>query len=204
MKHTSPIPPNQTSNQNFSRMDRLARYTVLQGSKPRTIVALGAVSVGDFFAPALPTQTSVIALGLMQPSRWLWIALIFAAASATGVLLLATLLSLFTEYAQQFDPERIGNDWNTVMTHLREWGLWAVLLFSMLPSPPRLLTAATLISGMGPWAVAAAVFTGRMVWLSGFLLLLTRAPQLFARVPFIGRGLQRFEAFQREVLRTPN
>jgi len=101
-------------------MDRLARYAVLQGARRRTLGVLGAVSVGDFFLPALPTQTSVIALGLMQPARWAWIAGVFASASAVGVLLLAAVLTLVAGYAQQFGPEQMGDAWTTVMDRLRE------------------------------------------------------------------------------------
>lgn len=184
----------------MSRMDRLARYGVLQGAKRRTLLALGAVSVGDFFVPALPTQTSVIALGLMQPRRWLSIAFVFAVASALGVLLLAAVLALASGYAERFDSTRLGADWSAALEQIREWGIWAVLVFSIFPTPPRLLTAATLLSGEGALSVAAAVFSGRMIWLSVFLLLLTRAPRLLARVPFLGRALQRFEAFRAQVL----
>jgi hypothetical protein len=181
-------------------MDRLARYAVLQGARRRTLAVLGAVSVGDFFVPALPTQTSVIALGLMQPARWVWIAAVFASASAMGALLLATMLALVTGYAQQFGAEQMGEAWVTVMDRLREWGIWAVLLFSIFPTPPRLLTAATLLSGGGALAVSAAVFAGRMIWLLGFLLLLTRAPQWLAKVPLLGAALRRFGAFRAKVL----
>lgn len=186
--------------QPLGRMDRLARYAVLQGARRRTLAALGAVSVGDFFVPALPTQTSVIALGLMQPARWFWIAAVFASASAMGVLLLATTLALVTGYAQQFGAEQMGEAWVTVMDRLREWGIWAVLLFSIFPTPPRLLAAATLLSGGGALAVSTAVFVGRMIWLLGFLLLLTRAPQWLAKVPLLGTALRRFETFRSKVL----
>lgn len=63
---------------------RIARFAVFHGSQRRAIVGLSAASVGDFFVPALPTQTSVLALGLMQPQRAAWIALAFAIAAALG------------------------------------------------------------------------------------------------------------------------
>ena len=63
---------------------RIARFAVFHGSRRRAIVGLSAASVGDFFVPALPTQTSVLALGLMQPQRAAWIALAFAIAAALG------------------------------------------------------------------------------------------------------------------------
>lgn len=186
--------------QSAGRMERIARYAVLQGARRRALFALGGLSAGDFFVPALPTQTSVIALGLMQPARWIWIATVFASASAVGVLMLAAVLALVSGYAQQFGPEQMGDAWTTVMDRLRQWGIWAVFFFSIFPTPPRLLTAATLLSGGGALAVSAAVFAGRMIWLLGFLLLLTRAPQWLARVPLLGAALRRFEAFRAQVL----
>ncbi len=181
-------------------MRRLSRFAVLQGSRRRAIAVLGGASVGDFFVPALPTQTSVIALGLLQPQRAAWVALVFALAAAVGAGLLAVLLMGASAYAQQFGEARFGSEWTQVVQTVRDYGVWAVLLASIFPSPPRLLTAATLLSGAAAWAVLLAVFAGKLIWFGLFLLLLTRAPALLARVPLLGRAVPRFRAFQAEVL----
>jgi hypothetical protein len=181
-------------------MARIARFAVVRGAERRSLFVLGALSVGDFFVPALPTQTSVIALGLLQPARWLWVATVFAAAAGTGTLLLAAVLASVTGYAQSLVAAPGAGHWASAAQHLRDWGVWAVLLFSIFPTPPRLLTAAALLSGAGAVPVAGAVFAGRLVWLTAFLLLLTRAPHGLARVPLLGPLLARFEAFRAEVL----
>ena len=150
-------------------MQRIARFAVLQGSRRRAIAALSGVSVGDFFVPALPTQTSVIALGLMQPRRAIWIALAFAAAAALGAAMLALLLASVSGYAQQFGNAQFGDDWATLTERVRAYGVWAVLLASIFPTPPRLLTAAALLAGATAGAVIAAVFAGKLIWFAIFL-----------------------------------
>lgn len=181
-------------------MQRIARFAVLQGSRRLVIAALSGVSVGDFFVPALPTQTSVIALGLMQPRRAIWIALAFAGAAALGAALLALLLTTVSGYAQQFGSAQFGNDWTLLTERVRAYGVWAVLLASIFPTPPRLLTAATLLAGAAAGSVIAAVFAGKLIWFAIFLLLLTRAPHLLARVPLLGSALRRFDDFRARVL----
>ena len=68
--------PDPAASGRRSLMDRIARFAVIHGSRRRAIAGLSAVSVGDFFVPALPTQSSVLALGVMQPQRAAWIALV--------------------------------------------------------------------------------------------------------------------------------
>lgn len=181
-------------------MQRLARFAVLQGSRRRALLALSGVSVGDFFVPALPTQSSVIALGLLQPQRAAWIALAFASAAACGAALLALLLLAVGGYAQQFGSAQFGEEWTLITARVRTYGVWAVLLASIFPTPPRLLTAAMLLSGAAVGPVVAAVFAGKLVWFGAFLLLLTRAPQRLARLPLLGRALERFARLRAEVL----
>ncbi|MBA4071277.1 MAG: hypothetical protein C0497_05480 [Gemmatimonas sp.] len=181
-------------------MQRLARFSVLQGSRRRALLALSGASVGDFFVPALPTQTSVIALGLLQPQRAAWIALAFAAAAAVGAGLLAVLMTSVSGYAQQFGIAQFGDEWTRITERAREYGVWAVLLASIFPTPPRLLTAATLLAGAAAGLVIAAVFAGKLIWFAVFLLLLTRAPQRLARLPLLGSALARFECFRAGVL----
>lgn len=182
-------------------LGRLGRWTVREGGRRRALALLGSLSVGDFFLPALPTQTSVIALGLLQPQRWLWIVLVFASASAVGAMLLSVLLGAFQGYAQQFGSARWGSDWQVITEQVRRWGLGAVLVAAALPTPPRLLTAATLLAGRPAPAVAAAIFVGRSIWLGAFLAVLVRAPHWLARVPVLGPSLARLQA-ERERLQT--
>lgn len=179
---------------------RLTRFAVRHGARRRAIAVLSGASVGDFFVPALPTQTSVIALGLMQPQRAAWVALAFATAAAAGAGLLALAVAGVGGYAQSFGEARYGADWTAVVDRVQEWGVWAVLLASVFPTPPRLLAAATLLAGAGVATVMAAVFAGKLLWFGGFLALLVRAPAVLARVPVLGAALQRFEAYRAAVL----
>ena len=180
--------------------DRIARFAVFHGSRRRAIVGLSAVSVGDFFVPALPTQTSVLALGLMQPQRAAWIALAFATAAALGAAVLALLLSVVGGYAQQFGAEQFGTDWARISERVKVAGLWAVFAASIFPTPPRLLTVVTLLAGTAVPAVVATVFVGKLIWFGLFLGLLIKAPAVLAKLPLLGRALLRFRTFQATVL----
>lgn len=196
-------PSSNTPSGNNSHLrwpQRIARYAVLKGARRRALLALSGVSIGDFFVPALPTQTSVVALGLLQPKRALWIALAFATAAGMGAALLAVLLGYASGYAQQFGTTEFGENWTLMAERARTYGVWAVLLASIFPTPPRLLTAATLLAGAGMLPVVLAVFTGKLIWFGIFLWLLLRAPTVLARVPVLGSNLARFERFREEVL----
>lgn len=192
--------PDPAASGRRSLMDRIARFAVIHGSRRRAIAGLSAVSVGDFFVPALPTQSSVLALGLMQPQRAVWIALSFAAAAALGAAVMALLMSLVGDYAQQFGAQQFGADWTRIVERVKVAGLWAVFAASIFPTPPRLLTAATLLAGAAIPAVVAAVFAGKLIWFALFLGLLIKAPDVLARLPVLGNALLRFRKFQGGVL----
>jgi membrane protein YqaA with SNARE-associated domain len=190
----------QTSEKDhFSRSERLIRFAVRHGGRPRTAVALALVSVGDVLLPALPTQTSVIALGLLQPQRAFAIALGFAAAAATGALLIAGLLHFVAPFAQSLAQASLGEDWRRIAEGIRAYGVWAVLLASIFPTPPRTVIAASLLSGVPTLAVAAAVFCGKALWFGAVLSLLRFAPQRMRRMPWIGARIQRLDALRQEL-----
>lgn len=201
--------PNPSSNKPTANVgghlrwpQRIARYAVLKGARRRALAALSGISIGDFFVPALPTQTSVVALGLLQPQRAVWIALAFATAAGLGAALLALMLDFAGGYAQQFGTAEFGENWTLIAERARAYGVWAVLLASIFPTPPRLLTAATLLAGAGMLPVVLAVFTGKLIWFGLFLWLLQRAPAVLTRVPLLGSSLARFERLRAEVLQT--
>jgi membrane protein YqaA with SNARE-associated domain len=180
--------------------ERISRFSVLHGSKRSAIFALALVSIGDFFIPALPTQTSVVALGLLQPKRAAWIALAFALSAALGAAILALLLISVESFAQQFASEQLGNEWARITAFIQTYGSWAVLLGSIFPTPPRLLTAATLLSGVSPWVVIGAIFLGKLIWFGLFLTLLIKLPNLLGRIPVIGKAASRFRSYQANIL----
>lgn len=177
--------------------DAWLRVLARQGGRRRAIGLLALVSAGDFLLPALPTQTSVVALGVLQPRRAAWIAAAFAVAAAGGAGLLALLL------AWVGTPLPHGGAWDAAIAWVQAHGVWAVALAAALPAPPRLLTLATLACGVAPAAVMAAVLAGRLVWFGLFLALLVHAPRTLARVPALGRALQRATAWRDAALAEP-
>ena len=181
-------------------MEQITRFAVIHGASRRALAALSTLSVADYFLPALPTQASVIALGILQPQRAVLIALAFAIAASLGASLLALMLVTVSGYASAFGTGHFGEHWIFIQTQVLEYGVWAVLIASALPSPPRLLTAAAILAGTSIGLVVAAVFIGRLIWLSFFLSLLIRAPRVLAEMPVIGSMLKRFHRYRAEVL----
>jgi len=196
----APTPPQDPAS--LSWADRAARFAVLQGARPRALGVLGGLSVGDFFLPALPTQTSVLALGLMQPHRLYWIVGVFSLATALGAALMALVLLNLGAHAHQWGLQQFGPEWTHTLQRVQEWGLWLVCVASISSSPARLTVAATLLSGVAAAYVVAVVLLGRAIYLTLFLLLVTRATHWLERVPLLGRAVQKFQAFKAEVLAT--
>jgi len=194
----APTSPQDPASLSWS--DRAARFAVLQGARPRALGVLGGLSVGDFFLPALPTQTSVLALGLMQPHRMHWIVGVFSLATALGAALLALVLLNLGAHAHQWGLQQFGPEWTHTLQRVQEWGLWLVCVASISSSPARLTVAATLLSGVAAAYVVAVVLLGRAIYLTLFLLLVTRAPHWLERVPLLGPAVQKFQAFKAEVL----
>jgi membrane protein YqaA with SNARE-associated domain len=178
--------------------ERILRFAVRHGSRPRTLGLLSALSVGDFFLPALPTQTSVIALGLLQPQRAPWIALAFALAAGAGVGAVALLLTFVDAYADTLAQESLGQSWAGIAQTIRDYGVWAVFFASIFPTPPRTMVVAALLAGAAAPAVIAAVFCGKALWFGGVLTLLRYAPAKMRGLPLIGRQLRTLEALRME------
>lgn len=150
--------------------------------------------------PALPTQSSVLALALMQPQRGWLIALTFALAAVTGAAILVGLLHFAVPWAEQFSAAHQGDNWGVMVTFIREYGVFAVFVASMMPPPPRLLTAAAVLSGAPAGAVLVSVFCGKLIWFSCFVALVTRAPQWLDRIPFFGERIRQFQAYRERML----
>ncbi len=179
---------------------RLGRFAVLQGARRRAIAALSLVSVGDFFVPALPSQSSVLALALMQPQRAWLIIMTFALAAVTGAGILVGLLHFAVPWAEQFDAAHQGDNWGVMVEFVRQYGVYAVFVASMLPPPPRLLTAAAILSGAPASAVLVAVFCGKLIWFACFVTLIVRAPQWLAQLPIVGEHIRQFQAYRMRLL----
>lgn len=185
--------------------ERLVVRAVAGGARRRTLTGFALLSVGDFFLPALPTQTTVVALSLLQPRRGVWIVSAFAAAAAVGVLLMALLVGLLDGYPQRLAEAVAPEAWAEAMALLRLHGLWIVLGASLLPTPPRLLVAAALLAGIPAGHVAAAVFIGKTLWFGAVVALLVAVPDRLHRVPWLGRRILALRDLQRRLSseRTP-
>ncbi len=172
---------------------RIMDWLVLHGRRRYSIFALSGVSVGDFFVPALPTQTSVMALALLQPKRALLIVASFSLAAVVGAAILATLLLSVESYISSVQPattSEIYEEWLWIQEFIKNYGLWGLLAFSMLPTPPRLMIATTVLAGFAFPLILATVFLGKVIWFGTVVTLLRHAPDLLTKAPFIGKRIQ--------------
>ncbi|WP_051305000.1 hypothetical protein [Chitinilyticum litopenaei] len=112
------------------------------GRRPMAIPVLALLAVGDAIVPALPTQGSVVLLGLLQPARRRLIALAFALAGTAGAALLLTLAATLDL------PAQWPHSWAGAQRLLHEHGLLALLVLCALPSPPRSLIVLSALAGL--------------------------------------------------------
>ncbi len=176
--------------------ERLLRRLVAGGSRRRALAGFAALSVGDFFVPALPTQTAVIALSLLQPRRAVWIVLGFALASGLGTALMAALVASIDGYAQALASDISPAAWARATDLLLRHGVWIVLLASLLPTPPRTLVVAALLAGVPAVTVVSAVTTGKALWFGGLVALLVQMPQRLRQTPWLGQRIRYLEALR--------
>lgn len=175
---------------------RLLRRCVRAGTRRRTLAGFAALSVGDFFVPALPTQTAVIALALLQPARAVAIVVGFSLAAGCGALLMAALVAGLAGDASALVADAAPEAWQRARDLLRAHGAWIVFAASVFPTPPRLLVAAALLAGTPALAIAAAVAGGKATWFAAVVGLLVHAPRHLRRLPWFGRRLAELEALR--------
>lgn len=177
----------------LSWSQRLIHRLVAGGTRRRALAGFAALSVGDFFIPALPTQTAVIALSLLQPRRAAWIITGFSMAAAAGALLVAALVAGIDGYAQSVVNEFAPDAWAEAGELLLRHGPWIVLAASIFPTPPRVLVIAALLAGTPGIAVSGAVFAGKVLWFGLVVTLLVTMPARLHRVPWLGAQIRRLD-----------
>ena len=169
---------------------RVLNWIARHGKRPMAIPALSLLSVGDFFIPALPTQTSVMLLAWLQPKKAWLIAFLFALASAIGTSLLAALALMLDNYLVSFVPSEGSKGyehWQWLTGLVQEYGLIALATLCLLPTPPRTLVVLSILSGLSISAVIAMVFMGKLVWFLAVVTCVYLAPKWLSKVPWIGQ-----------------
>ncbi|WGV98296.1 hypothetical protein QF117_05405 [Vibrio sp. YMD68] len=163
------------------------------GAKEKAIPILAGVSIGDFFVPALPTQTSVMLLAWLQPKRAIWIVFAFATAAAAGAGILTLLATLLEHYLQMATPtaeSKVYQQWLTLQGYIQEYGFLALAVMSLFPTPPRTMVVLSLLSGLAWFGILLTVFVGKFVWFSVVVTLITIAPKWLIKLPVVGTRVQ--------------
>ncbi|WP_157670737.1 hypothetical protein [Chitinibacter sp. GC72] len=174
---------------------RLLAWLEQHGRHPAAIPALAALSVGDYFFPALPGQSSVIVLSLLQARRQTAIVLAFAIAAAIGAILLIALSSGVLAMLAQLPLSLPATPlWLTGQQLLQTHGILALAVLSIWPAPPRSLIVLGVMSGLNEAAIVLAVLIGKLIWFSALTTLIIKAPARLLRLPFVGKKLARWIA----------
>lgn len=175
---------------------RIYQWTLTHGRQARSIWLLALASVGDFFIPALPTQSSVILLTLLQPQRALIIVLAFVLAAAGGVAILALLAQFLENFLAanlSAEPWSVAGFQLDILQQLLAWGSLILVLLSLLPTPPRLAVIMALSLGLPWYEVVLAVAAGKAIWFSVVVWLVRLAPVTLQQIPLFGRMVGKFK-----------
>ncbi|XZG69730.1 hypothetical protein ACTSKR_13875 [Chitinibacteraceae bacterium HSL-7] len=181
---------------------RIYHWTLIHGSRVRAIWLLALASVGDFFIPALPTQSSVILLALLQPQHSRLIVLGFTVAAAMGAGILAIFISLVAPvihdmpFAWHFAGFQLD-----LKQLVQQWGSAMLFALSLLPTPPRLAVITALSLGLPWYEVVLAVAAGKWVWFSLVVWLTRQAPDKLKRIPIIGKNIIQLAQHQQRIHR---
>ena len=176
----------------MSLAKRILSWISKHGSKPKALPILGGMSIGDFFLPALPTQTSVMLLAWLQPKTGVKIILTFALAAALGSTLLIGFGHLIDGYVSSAIPNKgtqFHDTWQQLTLWIDGYGLWALFFMSMLPTPPRTLILLSLISGIFWPYIIVVVFIGKLIWFTLVVTLVIKAPNWLLSLPWLGPKL---------------
>lgn len=144
------------------------------------------------FVPALPTQTSVMLLAWLQPRKAWVITLMFAFAAAVGASILGFLSILLDNYLQSAIPTEQSShyqNWEKLKGYVSQYGLYALVSMSLLPTPPRTMVILSLLSGISGYWVVATIFLGKLMWFCGVVFTVTRSPKWLIKLTWIGRKI---------------
>lgn len=176
----------------ISRLGKAIRWLDDEAGRRGFLFKVGMFPLLDYALPFLPNQMLLIALALLQRSRWLALALTFAIASAIGALTAALIV--------QFAGGGIAN-WLTssvdgaeqALALVENYGLTGLAMLALLPWPPRTGVIVCAIAGLPPIQIMLAVGAGRLVPAAAIAFLAARSPLLLRRIPGIDRQLVKLE-----------
>lgn len=144
---------------------------------------ISLLAAADLFILVVPTDGVSVSATLLQPKRWIRIAISIAIGSTLGALLLTWLVknhgpwivSTFFENALQ------SSTWLRAQEFISDWGLHAIcaIAMSFLPLQP-----AVVLAGLSPLPmekIVTWIFVGRLAKFVGLGWLTSHAPRFLAR-----------------------
>ena len=111
-------------------------------------------------------------------------------AAAIGSSFLAILALMLDDYFSSLIPTAGKNGyehWQWLKGTVQEYGLIALPVLCLLPTPPRTLVVLSILSGLSVSAVIAMVFMGKLVWFFAVVTFVCMAPTWLSKVPWIGQ-----------------
>lgn len=153
------------------------------------VYAGGVISL-DYFIPVLPSTTLVIASSLLQPKKWLTMAIWLALGSTIGGVFVSSLLQVFSEVLINgiFSGVAASDEWHNMITFIQRYGVYGLFLFACIPTPIRTVTFVTAISGVSLPMIAIAILGGRLVSYVGLSYITSRFPNWLLKISFLRRS----------------
>ena len=179
----------------LSRTARAVRWIDGQADRPSFYLRVGVFPFLDYALPFLPNQLLLIALAFLQRTRWLGLAVTFAAASALGALAIALIVQGIGGGVANWltaNVEAAGTVFDLIETH----GTWALALLAFLPTPPRTGVLLCALAGLPPLQIGGAVLAGRLVAAGAIAWIAANSPAWLRRVPGVGRRLDALEGWR--------
>ena len=137
----------------------------------------------DLFILVVPTDGVSVSATLLQPKKWIRIAISIAIGSTLGALLLtwlvknhgAWMVSTFFENALQ------SSTWLHAQDFIAEWGLPAIcaIAMSFLPLQPAVVLAG--LSPLAPEKIVSWIFVGRLIKFVALGWATSHAPRFLSR-----------------------
>lgn len=164
---------------------------------------VGLFPLSDYVLPFLPNQIMLAGLSMTLPRRWVALAATFAIATALGAALVTALVQRFGMplVQQVFGTMPETSAIAPALELIKRHGLFMLVLFAMLPWPPRAAVLACAIAGLPPAQVGLGVLAGRILPAGLYAGLGAKAPAVLRLIGSINRLMAEVEAARQRPIR---
>lgn len=174
-----------------SRLIRIVLALERRAERKWFLPAVSLFPLADYVLPFMPNQILLLCLSILTPRRWWQLALTFILAAGLGAFLGVLAIQTIDETILGVLPD------TPAVATAREWlaayGLGALVLLAMLPTPPRSAVILCALAGLPALSIGLCVMAGRTVPVLGYTYLGSRAPHLLRRSRRVDEVMRQIE-----------